>query len=127
MKLKRKDAVIYSILNIVTLGIFNLILAAIFDLYDENAWYNKWQYWFFSALCLIFPVMIMFIVFIVQMITNVANHLGVTGSNIYRSPYSWILCLIVPFVGWVCLVVMFIYLMVFISINLIKNSEVKNG
>lgn len=127
MTLKRKDAVIYCVLNLITLGIFNLILAAIFDLYDEQAWYNKWPYWFFSALCLIFPVLVMFIVFIIQMTAKVAKSLDVTGSNIYYNPYSWILCLIIPFVGWVCFIVMFIYLLVFISVNLIRNSEVENG
>ncbi len=123
----RKEAIIYTLLNIITLGFFNLILASIFDLYNENAWYNKWQYWFFGALCLIFPVFVMFIVFLIQMITTVAQHIDVHGSDLYGSPYTWILCLIIPVVGWICLLVMLIYLLVFINVKLIENSEVKHG
>ena len=127
MKITKKEAYIYCILDIVTLGLFNLILAGILDLYDQKAWYNKWPYWFFGTLCLIFPVFIMFIVFYIQMLTVVAKHFNVNGSDIYGTPYSWILCVIVPFVGWICLIVMFIYLVVFTCINIIKSSEVKHG
>ena len=123
----RKEAYICCILNIITLGLFSLLLAGIFDLYDQDAWYNKWPYWFFSTLCLIFPVVVTFVVFYIQILTVVAKHFNVDGSDIYGTPYSWILCLIVPFVGWVCFVVMLIYLLVFIDVNLIKNSEVQNG
>lgn len=125
--MRRKETIIYCLLNIITFGIFNLILASILDLYNEAAWYNKWQYWFFGALCLIFPIFVMFFVFALQMIIEVAKKLEVHGSEIYGTPYSWILCLIVPFVGWVCFAVMLIYLLVFIDVNLIKNSEVQNG
>ncbi len=125
--MKRKEAIIYTILNVVTFGLFNLILASIFDLYDENAWYNKWQYWFFGTLCVIFPVFVMFVVFLIQMITQVAKKLDVTGYDLYGTPYTWILCIIIPIVGWICLLVMLIYLLVFIDINLIKNSEIENG
>ena len=125
--MKRKEAIIYTILNIITLGFFNLILASIFDLYNEEAWYNKWYYWFFASLCLIFPVFVMFIVFLIQIITIVAKKLDVHGSSLYETPYTWILCLIIPIVGWICFTVMLIYLLVFINVKLIENSEVSNG
>ena len=32
-------------------------------LYDKNAWYHKWYYWFLGGICLIFPIFVMFLVF----------------------------------------------------------------
>lgn len=123
--LKKKNWFIILLLNILTLGLFNFVLAFKLNLYDEEAWYNKWQYWFCASLCLIFPVFIMFIVFLIQMTAKVANKLKVDGDSIYNSPYSWILCIIVPFVGWALLFTMFIYLLVFISIS-IKDGKGDN-
>ena len=120
--LNKKNWFIVLLLNIITLGLFNFVLAYKLNLYDENAWYNKWQYWFFASICLIFPVFILFIVFLVQMIVKVAVKLKVDGKDIYASPYSWILCVIVPIIGWVLLIVMYIYLLVFSTINISKGN-----
>lgn len=121
--LKKKNWFIILLLNILTLGLFNFVLAFKLDLYDEEAWYNKWQYWFCASICLIFPVFIMFIVFLVEMTIKVANKLKVDGDSIYSSPYSWILCVIIPIVGWALLFTMFIYLLVFIPISIKDGKE----
>ena len=120
--LKKKNWFIVLLLNILTLGLFNFVLAFKLNLYNEDAWYNKWQYWFFASLCLIFPVIVLLIVFLVQMLVKVALKLDIDGENIYGTPYSWIICIIVPVVGWALLITMFIYLLVFIAIAL-KNGK----
>ena len=120
--LKKKNWFIVLLLNILTLGLFNFALAFKLNLYNEDAWYNKWQYWFFASLCLIFPVIVLLIVFLVQMLVKVALKLDIDGENIYGTPYSWIICIIVPVVGWALLITMFIYLLVFIAIAL-KNGK----
>ena len=79
--LKKEYWFICAILNIATLGCFNILIAYMLDLFDENAWYQK---------------------------------LNVPGCEIYATPYSWILCLIVPVLGWILLAVMLIYLNVWI-------------
>ena len=120
--LKKKNWFIVLLLNILTLGLFNFVLAFKLNLYNEDAWYNKWQYWFFASLCLIFPVIVLLIVFLVQMLVKVALKLDIDGEKIYSTPYSWIICIIVPVVGWALLITMFIYLLVFIAIAL-KNGK----
>jgi len=116
--MNKKLWLLYLILSILTLGIFDLYLAFKLDIYDKDAWYSKWQYWFFGTVCLIFPVFIMFIVFLIQMMCKTAMTLKVSGSNIYYSPYTWILCIIIPVVGWCLLIVMYLYILLMPSIEL---------
>lgn len=91
-----------------------------YNVYKKDAWYYKWQYWTIATLCLIFPVFIMAFVFLIQTLCGLASKLKVSGSTIYNTPYSWILCIIVPLVGWVLFIVMFIYINVFSIINALK-------
>ena len=91
------------------------------DLFDENAWYSKWYYWFIGVICLIFPVFVMFAIFSVQMLTKVAKKLNVPGSEIYGSVYIWILCLVIPIIGWILMLVMYIYLNVWIIVMLYRG------
>ena len=73
--LKKKNWWLCLIISVLTLGLFYIILGKIMKLYDKDAWYmNKW-YWIIGALCLIFPVIIMLIVFSIQMNAKVANKL----------------------------------------------------
>lgn len=120
--LRKRNWFICLLLNILTLGAFNLVLANFLNLYSKDAWYKKWQYWFFGGICLIFPIFILLLVFIVQMICSVADALNVPGSDLYNSPYTWIICIIVPVIGWILLLVMLIYIMVF-SIVMIYQGE----
>ena len=97
------------------------ILASYLDLYDKDAWYaNKW-YWIFGGLCLIFPAFIMLIVFAIQINCKVAKALDVPGSNLYYSPYIWILLMIIPVVGWVLFIVMGIYISIWPIVSLYKG------
>ena len=116
--LKKKNWFIVLILNVLTLGLFNFALAFKLDLYKEDEWYNKWQYWFFASLCLIIPVFVLLIIFLIEMIVRIAVKLKVDGENIYASPYSWIICVIVPVIGWALLITMLLYIMIFTVVAL---------
>lgn len=116
--LKRENWFLCLFLNFITGGLSSFFLAIFIGCYDENAWYAKWQYWVFGGLCFIFPAIIMFFVFLIQIECSVASKLEVSGSDIYNTPYSWILCIIVPVVGWILLVVMIIYLFIWTHIKL---------
>lgn len=123
--LKKDNWLVCLFLMIFSQGLFAFVLAYFMKLYDKNAWYTKWQYWVFGALCCFFPIFIMFIVFNIQINVKLAESLGVKGKEIYTSPYAWILCLIVPVVGWSLLFVMMIYIEVFTIIELYKGSGEK--
>ena len=91
------------------------------NLYDKDAWYmNKW-YWIFGGVCLIFPIFVMLIVFSIQMNAKVATNLKVSGSSIYNTPYTWIVFVIVPVIGWIFLLVMLIYIIILPNIKLAKG------
>lgn len=121
--LKKNNFWIYLILNVITCGIFNLYIARKLNLKKDDEWYSKWQYWFFGTVCLIFPVFLMFIVYVVQMNCKVCNKLKVSGSNIYNTPYSWILFIIIPIVGWALLITMYLYVIIMPSIKVLQGSE----
>lgn len=123
--LKKENALICSVLMIMSMGIFSIPLASLMDLYDKDAWYSNPKYWLIGFLCLIFPIFIMIIIFSIQMICKVAASLEVPGKEIYNFPYTWILCLIVPIVGWVMFIVMYIYLIIWISYMLYQGKGEK--
>ena len=110
--LKKENWLVFLVLTIMTEGFFNLVIAYLMGLYDKKAWYSNYKYWLYATLCLIFPVIIMFIVFEVQMIVTLARKLEVPGSEIYSNIYVWILCLIVPVIGWIILIVMLLYVII---------------
>lgn len=114
--LKKENWIVCFILNLLTQGAFSFVLAYMLKVYDKNAWYAKWYYWVFGTLCLIFPALIMFTVFEVQIQVEVSKKLEVPGKELYTSPYTWIICLIVPVVGWILMLVMLIYIMIWPAI-----------
>ena len=124
--LERKNWPISLIFTILFRDIYAIILAFILGLFEEDAWYSKWYYWAAATMCLIFPIFIMFTVFEIQMLTKVSKKLNVPGSEIYATPYSWILCLIVPIVGWILLIVMYVYLNVWNIVMIYKGEGEKN-
>ena len=66
----------------------------------------------------IFPVIIMFIIFVIQINCKLAFRLSVAGDKIYNLPYSWILCIVVPIIGWALLIVMYLYIIIWSNIKL---------
>lgn len=123
--LKSKNWFASLIITLCTGSLFSFLLAYMLKLYDKNAWYCKWQYWVFGALCLIFPVFIMLIVFNMQMLAKVSSKLEVPGEEIYNNPYFWIVCLIVPVIGWIICISFYIYLIFWIVVMLKKGKGEK--
>lgn len=119
--LKRKNWWICALFQIVTFGLFTFVLASYLNVYDEDAWYQDWRYWFFAGLCFVFPIIIVALVFGVQIVCQMAAKLEVPGNEIYATPYSWIICIIVPVIGWVLLLVMYIYIMLWSIVMLAKG------
>lgn len=120
--LKKENWLTCLILSILSEGLFTFVLSYFLKLYDENAWYTKWQYWVFGTVCLVFPAFIMLYVFLIQMACKVASKLEVPGENIYNTPYTWILCLVVPVIGWIFLIVMCIYIFIWPNVMLKKGK-----
>lgn len=109
--LNRKNTIVWIFLFIISYGLSNFLLASKMNLYDKNAWYTKPLYWIVGTIFVI-PVFIMVIVFYIQIACKIADTLNVPGYEIYTSPYAWIVCFIVPFVGWSLGLVMLIYVLI---------------
>ncbi len=125
MLLNRKNWWIYLLFNIITFGLINFIMADMMEIYDKNAWYTKKIYWISALICFIFPIIIMFIVFLIQISVKVAHSLNVDGDKIYNNVYVWILCLIIPVVGWIMLIVMYLYINVFSAVAIYNGESEK--
>lgn len=125
MLLNKKNWWIYLLFNIMTFGLINFIIADMMEIYDKNAWYTKKIYWLGALICFILPVIIMFIVFLIQISVEVAHSLNVDGDKIYDNVYVWILCLIIPIVGWIMLIVMYLYINVFSAVAIYNGEGAK--
>jgi hypothetical protein len=93
-----------------TSGLYTFALAYDLKLYEKDSWYTKWYYWLIGILFFIFPAVIMFLTFKIKMQIEICKKLNVKGSEIYALPYPWILCLIVPILGWSIFIVMLIHI-----------------
>lgn len=120
--LKQENWWIWLLLFFFSGGTSTIVLGALLDVYNKDAWYAKWYYWVLGLICFIFPFYIMMIVFMLTISTKVAAKLNVPGSEIYLSPYVWILCLIIPFIGWALLVVMYLYITIWTIVMLYRGN-----
>lgn len=120
--LKKQNWVLSLILTILSEGLFSVVLAYFLGIFKEDAWYKKWQYWVIPTLFLFFPVFIVLMVFLVQISCQVAKKLNVPGASIYASAYSWILCMVIPFVGWSLLLVMLVYIFIWPIVMIYKGE-----
>lgn len=120
--LKQENWWIWLLLFLFSGGTSTIVLGALLDVYNKEAWYAKWYYWVLGFVCFIFPFYIMMIVFMLTISTKVAAKLNVPGSEIYLSPYVWILCLIIPFIGWALLVVMYLYITIWTIVMLYRGN-----
>ena len=57
----------------------------------------------------IIPGLVMFLVFSVKIGCLVCEKLNVPGKEIYDYPYSWLVCAIVPILGWTLFIILYIY------------------
>lgn len=116
--LKEQSWLFHLFLIIITGGLYFFILAHKLDLYNSEAWYADYRYWLCAVLCFFLPVILLLIIFMFQMACTVASTVNVPGKEIYRYPYAWILCLIIPVVGWSLFLVMTCYIAVWTPIML---------
>ncbi len=120
--LKRANWWIWLLLFLFSSGSSTLVLGALLDVYDKNAWYAKWQYWLIGILLFVFPAVIMFSIFHIEILCKTAARLHVGGHELYLSPYIWILLLIFPVFGWIFLFVMLFYLEIMTVVMLYKGA-----
>ena len=107
--LLRKNFLWVLILNVLTLGFFTFYIGKKLKVYDKNAWYMKWYYWVLSFVFGIIPGLIMFLIFYIEVGNLVSEKLFVPLSEVYALPYSWLLCVIIPVIGWALFFVMIFY------------------
>jgi hypothetical protein len=122
--LKKENWWIWLLLFIFSDGTSTIALGALLDVFDKNAWYAKWKNWLIGLL-LILPITIMIVAFNIEITSKTAAKLEVKGSEYYLSPYIWIILLIIPFVGWIVFVILYLYLTIAILVNLYKGRAEK--
>ena len=123
--LKKENWWIWLMLLLFSNGSSNLILGALLDIYNKNAWYAKPKNWILGTVCFIFPVLIMISIFQIQILCLTNAKLNTPGKELYLSPYVWIACLIVPIFGWILFFVLVIYLTIWPLIMLYKGNGEK--
>lgn len=119
--LKRQNWWIWLLLLFFSQGSNILVLGALLDTYKKDAWYTKWYYWVIG-LIFVFPFCIMVAVLNIQILSLTAAKLNVSGKELYSSPFLWMILLIIPILGWVLFIVLYLYLEIDILIKL-KNGE----
>lgn len=65
------------------------------------------------------------VIFNIQILAQVNAKLKTPGNEIYLSPYVWVLCLIIPIIGWIMLVVMLLYLSFWYIVMLYRGQGEK--
>lgn len=100
-----------------------LVIADGLKTYNEKDWYNNKNNWIIAALCFIFPVFIMFFVFLIHMTVKNAVKLNIKGKQIYNSPYFWLLSIIIPIIGWISLFIMYLYIKITTIIKIFKLEK----
>lgn len=123
--LERKNWWIWLILYLFCGSASTLILAALLDCFDKDAWYAKPRNWIIGVLCFLFPAFIMMMVLMVQMLCKVSAKLNVPGKEFYLSPFVWIILLIIPIFGWIFFCVVLLYLTIWHLVMLYKGEAEK--
>ena len=115
--LKKENWWVWLLLLLFSEGTSNLVLGALLDVYDKNAWYTKWYIWVIG-LVLIIPFTVMITAFTLEILSKTAAKLDVKGSEYYLSPYIWIILIIIPFIGWIAFAILMLYLEIAILVKL---------
>lgn len=122
--LKKENWWIWLLLFLFSEGTSTVVLGAILDVFDKNAWYAKLKYWIIG-LILIIHFSVMILVFSIEILSKTAAKLEVKGSEYYLSPYMWIILLVIPFIGWIAFIALILYLNIAILVNLYKGKGEK--
>lgn len=119
--LKKENWWIWLLLLLFSSGSSVIILGALLNLFDKNAWYSKWHIWVIG-LILVLPFSIMICVFYIEFTSKVAAKLDIKGKELYLSPYIWLILVIIPFIGWTVFIILYLYLTIAILVKL-KNGK----
>ena len=122
--LKKENWWIWLLLLFFSSGSSPIVLGALLDVFDKDAWYAKLKNWIIG-LILILPFPIMTVTLTLEILCKVSAKLEVKGYDYYLSPYVWIMLIIIPVIGWIGFIALFLYLNVFILINLYKGKGEK--
>lgn len=122
--LKKENWWVWLILFIFSDATSTIVLGALVDVFDKNAWYAKWKNWLIGLL-LIIPITIMITAFNIEITSKTAAKLEVKGSEYYLSPYIWLILIIIPFIGWIAFAILYLYLSIAILVNLSKGKAEK--
>ena len=120
--LKKKYAIIWLLLSIITLNISVLFLGKKLKVYTNYGWYKKWYYWVLGILFCIFPALIMLFILVIQTNVKICLKLDVSGSEIYKLPYVWIGLLITPILGWTLFLILLVYIYLMYIIRLFQGK-----
>ncbi|HPF83250.1 MAG TPA: hypothetical protein PLV83_03665 [Bacilli bacterium] len=120
--LKKENWWVWLLIMFFSSGTGVIVLAALLDCYDKDEWYAQKKYWLIALACLIFPVSIMAMVFVLTMLCRVCAKLNVPGKELYLSPYVWLLFLIIPIIGWIFILVTVLYLNIWHVVALYKGE-----
>ncbi len=145
--LKKPYGLLWLLLSLLTNNLSIFLLGGILKVYDKNAWYAKWYTWVICFIIGIFllintllsdntynltylsfilvPYVLLILIWNIQISVKVSEKLLVPGKEIYAYPYSWILCLIIPVIGWILLLVMFIYTRYYYIIKIFEGNGEK--
>lgn len=123
--LKKENWWAWLLLFLGSSGVSIFFLGALLDVYDKKAWYAHWYYWVLGICLLFFPAAIMFMIFYLQVLVKVCRKLEVPGGEIYGYPYTWILCIVIPIIGWILLLVLLIYLHIWQFVKLYQGKGEK--
>lgn len=120
--IKKENWWIWVLLLLFSNGTSNIVLGALLNVYDKNAWYAKPKNWIIGFLCFVFPFFIMIGVFEIQIMCQVNAKLNTPGSEIYLSPYIWLSLIIVPIIGWILFIVLILYLSIWPIVMLKRGN-----
>lgn len=123
--LKKQNWWAWLLFALATTNISVFFLGALLNVYDKNAWYAKWYFWVIGVFALVLPALIMFFIFYMQILTSVCRKLDVPGKEVYSYPYVFILCIIVPIIGWALFIIIFIYLNIWYLVKLYQGKGEK--
>lgn len=123
--LKRENWWVWLLLTLFSNGSSYICLGALLNVFDKKAWYANWKNWLIGFLCLFFPLVVMVIVFTIQITCQTAAKLNVKGSEYYLSPYVWLLLIVIPIIGWIILIVMCLYIIIWTLVALYQGNGEK--
>lgn len=122
--LKRENWWVWLLLFLFSGGSSTITLAALLNVLDKNAWYAKWYIWVIGFV-LVIPFVFMVYILLIEMVSKCSAKLDIKGSEYYLSPYVWIILIIIPIVGWIAFIALFLYLNIKILIELNKGKGEK--